>query len=127
MLIAVIDDNDSAREAIISLVKALDFVAAGFPSAEAFLEAPERSEAVCLIADVQLPGMSGLELSKHLAAAEDGIPTILVTGFASEAGREQARTAGIHYYLAKPLHAEALLGCIQRALDLHPPSGQPQT
>lgn len=124
ILIAVVDDDDSARKAIISLVKAFGFVTTGFSSAGAFLEASTRAATDCLISDVHMPGMSGLELSMYLTSAGTPIPTILVTGFASEAGREQARKAGIRCYLAKPIHAEALLGCIQRALGIHAPSTQ---
>lgn len=114
--ISIIDDDQSAREAVAGLVSALGFTTAEFPSAADFLESGDMSRTACLIADVWMPGMTGLELYRYLIAAGTPIPTILVTAYPDEAMQTRALKAGIRCYLAKPLEPDALLACIRSAL-----------
>lgn len=120
LLISIIDDDQSAREAVVGLVRALGFSAANFPSAADFLRSDQLVRTACLIADMRMPGMTGLELFRHLVAAGTPIPTILVTAYPDETLRAQALKAGVCCYLAKPLVPDALLGCIRVALGLTP-------
>ena len=115
-LISIVDDDEAAREAVVSLVRALGFTAAAFQSAAEFLKSCCLLRTDCLIADMQMPGMTGFELYRHLIAAGKSIPTILVTAYPDEAVRASALSAGVRCYLAKPLVPDALLGCIRSAL-----------
>lgn len=116
LLISIIDDDESAREAIVGLVRALGFAATEFQSAADFLRSSHLMRTACLIADMRMPGMTGLELYRHLIAAGTPIPTVLVTAYPDEAARTRALKAGIRCYLAKPLEPDALLACIRSAL-----------
>lgn len=115
-LIAIVDDDQSAREAIASLVRSLGLAAAEFGSAADFLRSDQRSRAACLIADVRMPGMSGIELYRHLIAVGAPIPTVLVTAYAGETARNHALKAGALCYLAKPIDPDELLACIRSAV-----------
>jgi FixJ family two-component response regulator len=115
-LISIIDDDESAREAAVGLVRALGFTATEFQSAADFLQSSHLSRTACLIADMRMPGMTGLELYRHLIAVGAPIPTVLVTAYPDEAVRANALKAGIRCYLAKPLVPDALLVCIRSAL-----------
>lgn len=115
LLIAVVDDDDSAREAAVSLVRALGFAASGFRSAAEFLGSGEMARTACLITDVRMPGMGGLDLHRHLVASGLLIPTVLVTAFPDETTRARALKAGVGSYLAKPFEPDELLGCIRSA------------
>ena len=122
LLISIVDDDESARQAVVSLVSALGFTATQFPSVADFLQSSQFSRTACLIADMRMPGMTGLELYRHLITVGTPIPTILVTAYPDEAVRKRALLAGIRCYLAKPLEPDALLACIRSALD-HPTGG----
>jgi FixJ family two-component response regulator len=115
-LIAVVDDDASARDALAALVKAIGFVVAVFHSAADFLASPELGRTACLIVDVQMPDMSGLELFLFLAAAGTPVPTILVTAYPNEAVRRRALKAGVVDFLAKPVDGETLLTSLRRAV-----------
>ena len=115
-LIAIVDDDDSARDATLSLVRALGFAASGFRSAADYLGSGDMSQTACLIADVRMPGMSGPELYRHLVASGTPIPTVLVTAYPENSTRARALKAGVGWYLAKPLEPDELLGCIRSAL-----------
>jgi FixJ family two-component response regulator len=117
-LIAIVDDDASALEAALALVRSFGFIVSGFPSAADFLISQEILPAACLIADVRMPGMSGLDLYEHLVATSTFIPTILVTAYPDEAIRARALRAGAGCYLAKPLKPDELLACIHSALVL---------
>lgn len=119
LLIAIVDDDQSAREATVDLVRALGFAAAGFCSAADLLESEERRQMACLIADVQMPGTSGLELYAQLTASGTPIPTVLVTAYPDDAMRRRAMEAGVDFYLEKPLEAEGLLACVRSAIAHH--------
>ena len=116
LLISVIDDDESARTAVVGLVRALGFTATEFQSAADFLKSSHLLRTACLIADMRMPGMTGLELYSHLIAVGTPIPTVLVTAYPDEAARTRAFKAGIRCYLAKPLEPDALLACIRSAI-----------
>lgn len=115
-LISVVDDDESARVAVAGLVRALGFVAAEFESAADFLTSEYLSQTACLIADMRMPAMTGIELYRHLIAMGTPIPTVLITAYADEAARNRALTAGVRCYLAKPLKPDELLACIRSAI-----------
>jgi len=116
-LIAVVDDDERVREALRGLMRSVGYEAKSFASAEAFLCSPELSQTACLIADVNMPAMSGVDLCRRLAAAGRTIPTILITAYPDDGVRSFAQEAGIIAYLVKPFPQEDLLGGIRLALD----------
>jgi FixJ family two-component response regulator len=115
-VIAVVDDDSSVREAMVSLVKSLGYDVVAFDSAEQFLTSGSRGDVGCLIADVQMPGMSGLDLHCRLVADGERTPTILITAFPDQGARTRALRDGVRCYLAKPVRDEDLQACIQSAL-----------
>jgi FixJ family two-component response regulator len=115
-LVTIIDDDESAREAIAALVRSLGFLVAEFADAAAFLESDRLAQTTCLLVDMWMPGMTGLALHQHLRSAGTPVPTIIITGHATEAGRSSALDAGVRCYLPKPLEPEALLACIHSVL-----------
>ncbi|MBM6594237.1 response regulator transcription factor [Microvirga pudoricolor] len=123
LMIAIVDDDESAREAAVDLVKALGFRASGFGSAASFLESEDLSRMDCLIADVRMPGMSGLDLHLTLAGSGVAIPTILMTAYPDEYARRQALVVGVKRYIRKPLEPEELLSCIRAAVGHAAASG----
>jgi FixJ family two-component response regulator len=119
IVIAVVDDDESIREALTGLMKSLGYRAVAFQSAEDFLQSKRRHRAACLIADVQMPGMTGPELHDRLIASGEPIPTILITAYPNETVRARALQAGVKGYLTKPFSEDDLLACIRSALDSH--------
>jgi FixJ family two-component response regulator len=115
-LIAIVDDDESAREGTADLIKSMGFIAKAFPHAEGFLQSDSIGRAACLITDVRMPGMTGLELHARLVASGNAIPTILVTAFPNDRDRQQAMQSGIICYLTKPFSEDELLDCIRVAL-----------
>jgi FixJ family two-component response regulator len=115
-LIAVIDDDGPTREAVIGLVSSMGYATVGFESAASFLQSDELARTGCMITDLRMDGMSGLELHQRLVAAGVSIPTIVITGYPDEALRRQALEAGVSGWLAKPVRPEELLQCLRRAL-----------
>ena len=115
-VIAIVDDDQSVREALTSLVRSLGYVAMAFECAEDFLKSRRRRKVSCVIADVQMPGMTGLELHNRLVASGEPIPTILITAFPDERTRERALQAGAIGYLTKPFSEDDLLACIRLTL-----------
>ena len=99
------------------LIRSMGFAAQAFSCGEDFLAAKQVSRSFCLIADMRMPGMSGLELYKRLRRAGDVIPTILMTAFPTERDRTRALRAGVLCYLAKPFKDEELLECVRSALS----------
>jgi len=116
LLVAVVDDDESMRDTTKDLLDSAGFCAATFASAEAFLKSPQRAKVSALVADMRMPGMSGLALHQRLASSGSPIPTILITGYRDDAVRKRAREAGVHCYLAKPFAAEELLACVGGAI-----------
>jgi FixJ family two-component response regulator len=115
--VAVVDDDDLLRTALQGLLKSVALPARVYASAEAFLECEHRREAACLIADIRMPGMSGLELQARLNAEHCQIPTIFITAHGDEAMRLQAMRAGAVEFLPKPFDDELLLESVRAALE----------
>ena len=115
-MISIIDDDASVREGTMDLLNAMGFNAETFRHAADFLEGNRLHGTSCLIADVHLPGMSGIELHDHLVGSGNLVPTILITAFPDEGDRVRALRAGVYCYLAKPFNESQLLACIQSAL-----------
>jgi FixJ family two-component response regulator len=111
-VIAIVDDDQSVREALTSLVRSLGYEAMAFDRAEDLLKSKRRCNLCCLIADVQMPGMTGLELHNRLVTSGEPIPTILITAFPDERGREHALQAGVIGYLTKPFSEGELVSHI---------------
>jgi len=116
-LISVVDDDESMREAMRGLMKSLGYTAEAFASAEEFLNSRKVRRTSCLIADVQMPGMTGLELYRHLVASGRTIPTILITAYPDDRVRERALGDGVVCYLTKPFDENDLLTCIRSSLN----------
>jgi FixJ family two-component response regulator len=120
-LISVVDDDESMREAIRGLMKSLGYTAKAFASAEDFLSSRQVPHTSCLIADVQMPGMTGLELYQHLVASGKTIPTILITAYPDDNARARALGDGVVGYLSKPFDENDLLTCIRSSLPSESP------
>jgi FixJ family two-component response regulator len=116
-LISIVDDDHVVREAIKSLVTSLGFLACTFPSAEAFLQSPLVAETSCLISDVQMPDISGVELQSRLADLGLSIPTIFITAYPDDAVRTRVMGTGGVCFLHKPFDARLLIECIDNALS----------
>ena len=117
-LISVVDDDESMREAIRGLMKSLGYTAVAFASAEGFLSSRQIPRTSCLITDVQMPGITGLELHHRLLAAGKIIPTILITAYPDDSARERALGDGVVSYLSKPFDENDLLTCIRSSLNI---------
>ena len=115
-LVVIVDDDQSLRDATRNLLRAAGFSTATFEDAESFLGSASRAAAACLIADMRMPGMSGLELYQVLVASGDGIPTVIITAHPDEPTQSRAREAGITCYLSKPFAPDDLLECVREAL-----------
>lgn len=116
-LVAIIDDDESMRNALDGLLKAVGFPARAFTSAEEFLKSGQQHKASCLIADIRMPGMSGLELQAHLTAERCRIPIIFITAHGDAKMRMQALRAGAVEFLSKPFDEEVLLQSVRAALE----------
>ena len=117
-LISIVEDDDSFRSSLNNLLTSAGFEPRGFSSAEAFLNSSEAPRTACLIVDVGLPGMDGLELQRRVLSANWRIPMIFMTARKDEAWRAQALSAGALDFLYKPLEADALLRAVDRALRI---------
>jgi FixJ family two-component response regulator len=115
-LISIVDDDDALRNSLENLTRSAGLRAQGFSSAEAFLNSNQVHETRCLVLDVRMPGMSGLELQRQLVASSSLIPIIFVTAHGDDAQRTQALTAGAVAFLYKPFYEEELLDAIDSAL-----------
>ena len=116
-MISIVDDDKSVREAAKMLIGSLGYATATFASAEEFLESGRLRDTACLITDVQMPGMSGVDLQSHLTANGHCTPVIFVTAFPEESIRERALSAGAFGFLSKPFSEESLIACLDRALE----------
>ena len=115
-LVAVVDDDKSLRNATRDLLKSAGFSAATFEDAESFLGSTSRASTACLVADMRMPGMTGLELYQALVASGERIPTVIITAHPEEHAQSRARDAGITCYLSKPFAPDDLLECVREAL-----------
>lgn len=116
-LIAIVDDDDLMRNALQGLLKSVGLPGQAFASAEEFLQSGQQDQTACLIADIRMPGMSGLELQAKLNAARCRIPIIFITAHGDAKMRMQALRAGAVEFLAKPFDDEVLLGNVRAALE----------
>jgi FixJ family two-component response regulator len=116
-LISVVDDDASVRESLRCLIRSAGFLLEVFASAEEFLKSDHLHNTRCLILDVRMPGMNGLELQRWLAASHHQIPVIFITAHGDEAARSQALKGGAVDYLFKPFSEEALFHAIHAALN----------
>jgi FixJ family two-component response regulator len=123
-VIAIVDDDASVREALTSLIRSLGYAAVAFGRAEDLLKSRRRHSLSCVVADVQMPGMTGFELHNRLVASGKPIPTILVTAFPDDRARERALQSGVICYLTKPFSEDDLLACIRSALAPSAAAGQ---
>ena len=119
-IIAIVDDDEPLRQALGSVMKAAGFSARTFSSAEKFLACEDCDETDCLVLDVRLPGMSGIELQKQLNESDGRLPIIFVTAHGDDSLRESLMRAGAAAFFYKPVRSDALLREIHKALRDRP-------
>ena len=115
-VITIVDDDQSVRDGVVDLVRAMGFDAESFQRAEDFLNSTRVEATSCLITDMRMPGLTGLDLHDRLVASGRVIPTIVITAFPQEADRARALRAGVVCYLTKPFDEDELAACITSAL-----------
>jgi FixJ family two-component response regulator len=120
-LVSVVEDDQYFRESMRRLMRSLGYNVEAFSSAADFLASPRLIETTCLIADVHMPAMTGVELHRHLIEAGYTIPTILVTAYPDDVDRARALNDGVVCYLRKPVDGQHLIRCLRAALE----SGEP--
>jgi FixJ family two-component response regulator len=116
-MVAIVDDDELMRSALQGMMKSVGLPSKAFASAEDFLKSGQQHETACLIADIRMPGMSGLELQAQLNAEHCRIPTIFITAHGDTKMRMQALRAGAVEFLAKPFDDEVLLESVRAALE----------
>ena len=119
-LVAIVDDDEPMRRATSNLLESAGFATATFAHAEAFLGSPHHRDMACLVTDMRMPGMTGLELRESLVASGSDIPTVLITAYADETTGLRARKAGVVCFLAKPVPPDELCECVRSALANRP-------
>jgi FixJ family two-component response regulator len=115
-MIAIIDDDEQTRSALAGLMRAKGFDARAFASAEEFLDAGASSESQCVITDIQMPGLSGIDLKRRLDSIHCTVPVIMITARTEKLLHDQAIASGSFCLLRKPFRTDALLACVERAL-----------
>ena len=120
-LVSVVEDDQFFRESMRRLMRSLGYTVDAFSSAADFLASPRLSESACLIADVHMPAMTGIDLHRYLIKIGYAIPTILVTAYPNDVDRARALNDGVVCYLRKPIDEQHLIRCLRAAL----PSGEP--
>lgn len=115
-LISIIDDDDSLRAALVGLVRSLGYRANGFACAEDFLAAADAGASAAIVTDIQMPGLSGIDLKERLTADGCTAPVIMITARTEPGLSERAFASGALCVLKKPFAAEALIDCLERAL-----------
>jgi FixJ family two-component response regulator len=120
-LISIVEDDQPFRESMRRITMSLGYSVEAFPSAAAFLASPRLAETACLVADVQMPGMTGIELHRHIINAGYAMPTILMTAYQDEAVRRRGLKNGVVCYLSKPVDDDCFERCLRSALN----SGSP--
>lgn len=118
-MISIIDDDEAVRTATASLLRSFGFGTCTFASAEDFLGSPRRNDTACVVTDVQMTGMSGVELQQHLRNAGSALPLIFMTAFPEDGVRRQALAGGASGFFAKPFDAVEFIACVTAALR-HP-------
>jgi len=114
--VSIVDDDDAVRTATQTFVRSLGYKAVAFASAEDFLKSPELTTADSLIADIHMPGMSGIDLQRELIDRRPELPIIFITAFPEERVRAQLLAAGAIGMLSKPYDGDTLIDCIEKAL-----------
>jgi FixJ family two-component response regulator len=115
-LVSVVEDDQFFRESMVRLMRSLGYAVGAFSSARDFLSSPRFVETACLIADVHMPAMTGIELYRHLVASGHAIPTILMTGYSNDVDQARALKDGVVCYLRKPFDEKDLMQCLSVAL-----------
>lgn len=115
-IVSVVDDDPSLRRSVRNLLMSVGFQVQAFASAEEFLESPERANTGCLVLDLRLVGMNGLDLLKHLGATGSRIPVIILTAHGDDEVRQRALQAGAVALLGKPFRGDTLLDAVRTAL-----------
>ena len=123
-LVAIVDDDESIRNTTKDLLESAGYSAAVFPHAASLLKSRRLSRVRCLIADMRMPKMTGLELHHHLVASNRAIPTVLMTAYPDARAQAQAIKANVVCYLVKPFAADELLACVRCALQRHDVGGE---
>jgi FixJ family two-component response regulator len=118
-VISIIDDDESTRVGLGNLVRSLDYIVHVFASSEAFLQSPQLCNAWCVIVDVRMPGMGGVELQSRLRSQGNQVPFIFITAVPEESSRKQALSDGAICFLTKPLDEDALTACLNAAVESH--------
>jgi len=116
-LISIVDDDDAVRNSLDDLIRSIGFGTQGFSSADAFLSSNQARDTACLILDVRMPGMNGIDLQRQIVAANWRIPIIFITSHADDDARARALKAGAVAFLYKPFREEELLNAIDAALN----------
>ena len=116
-LVSIVDDDESLRRSVRNLLTSVGFQVETFVSAEAFLESIHRENTGCLVADLRMPGMTGLDLLTHLATSGSRIPAVILTAHDDNEARRRTLEAGAIAFLGKPFRADALLDAVRSALD----------
>jgi FixJ family two-component response regulator len=119
-VVSIIDDDASVRAAANNLVKSLGYTVHVFASAGEFLRSPRLNETACVIADIRMPVMSGLELQSHLRTRGNRVPFIFITALPDATVRARAFEGGASGFLTKPFEEDALINCLNTALDQRP-------
>ena len=126
---AIVDDDASVRSALVGLLRSAGLEARAFASADELLRSGAAATAACVVTDVRMPGMSGLELQERLAAGYPGTPVVFITAHGDAEARRRALEAGARGFFQKPFDDEALIACLRAALDerstTHHPQEQP--
>ncbi|MBX9459356.1 MAG: response regulator [Rhizobium sp.] len=117
--VAVVDDDTSLRNALVSLLQASDYVATGFETAEAFLRSAEADTTDCLITDIHMPGMNGIELNRAMVKRRGSLPVIIMTALQEKTTLDDAIASGPVCLLSKPFESELLLECLDRVFSRH--------
>jgi len=124
-LISIVDDDKSFRDSLRRLLKSHGYTVATFSSATDFLASTLLPVTACLVADIHMPVMTGIELYRHLAATGNAIPTILITAYPEEGARQRMLSQGVDCYLHKPLEETVLIDCLRSAFGRHQTPGSP--
>jgi FixJ family two-component response regulator len=123
-LVSIVEDDRFFRDSMRRLIKSRGYAVEAFSSAADFLGSPRLSETACMIADVNMPAMSGIELYRHLINAGHSIPTILVTAYPNDIDQARALNDGVVCYLRKPINDEHLMRCLCVAVSSGEPSAE---
>jgi FixJ family two-component response regulator len=115
-LVSIVDDDESLRRSVRNLLTSVGFPVETFSSADAFLQSPHQEQTGCLVLDLRMPGMTGLDLLAHLAATGSRIPAVILTAHGDDEARRRALQAGAVAFLGKPFRGDLLLDAVRTAL-----------